>query len=250
MSRTSKFDYQAAIESNLILWPDGLTLDELLERSALEVDRSTLFRHLSRMIQRGRAERTGKARASRYRLLDAPSAKPETRLQDTALPAPQRPKSDQQSAAPAAAGEHEPQRAEPDPIPAAPHANSPTAPEGAPPPALPETVPATPPAPPPFTAAPPPSAQSARLALETSRHGPLVLKAVRRVVRERRRFNPVNLDIYLSLLVPREELDEFSAVVRRELAGLSADNLHRFDLSPAEFSGYTPLEDMPETSDS
>lgn len=71
MGRSKKFDYQAAIENSLIGHPDGLTLDELLERSGLEVDRSTLFRHLTRLIETGRAERIGDARASRYRALGA-----------------------------------------------------------------------------------------------------------------------------------------------------------------------------------
>ena len=81
MARQQKFDYQAALEIDLMAHPDGLTLDQLLEHSGFKVDRSTLFRHLSRLIAQGRAERIGKARASRYRPLaaaaipaDAPSA--------------------------------------------------------------------------------------------------------------------------------------------------------------------------------
>lgn len=71
MARQQKFDYEAALENDLIAHPGGLTLDQLLERSGFKVDRSTLFRHLSRLIEQGRAERIGKARASRYRPLAA-----------------------------------------------------------------------------------------------------------------------------------------------------------------------------------
>ena len=69
MSQPAKIDYQAVIEKNLIGHPDGLPLDELLQRSGLKVDRSTFFRHLTRLIEGGRAQRIGRARASRYRLL-------------------------------------------------------------------------------------------------------------------------------------------------------------------------------------
>jgi len=253
MSRTSKFDYQAAIEKNLIAWPDGLTLDELLERSALEVDRSTLFRHLTRLIERGRAERIGKARATRYRLLGAAPVKPEAGLPDaapTAPPVPPQAPDDHhdRSAAPAAASTLA-SRAEPDVTPPVPPADSFGAPGDPPARDRPDSTPASPQAPFAFTAgAFPSSARSDGAALEDSRHGPLLIKAVRRIVRERKRFNPVNLDIYLSLLVPREELDEFAAEVRKELNGLNADNLHRFGISPAEFSGYTPLEEYSEAS--
>jgi hypothetical protein len=255
MSRTSKFDYQAAIESNLTPWPDGLTLDELLAHSALDVDRSTLFRHLSRLIERGRAERIGKARATRYRLLGAAPIKPEPVLPDAAPTAPPtvpEPREDHpRNAAPTAASPPGPSGTEPDSIPAAPRADSFSAPDDPLPLARPDSTSARPRAPFAFTASASPSpARSDSAALEDSRHGPLVIKAVRRIVRERKRFDPVNLDIYLSLLVPREELDEFAAVVRKELAGLHEDNLHRFGISPAEFSGYTPLEEFSEASPS
>ncbi len=228
MSRSSKFDYQAAIESNLIAWPDGLTLDELLERSALEVDRSTLFRHLSRLIESGRAERIGKARATRYRLLGAARAR-----SDSAPPELQPPPANDESP-----------RVEPAAGPAASPPTPALSPDEPLPPAPPDGVPAAAQAASIFNGnyAPSPAA-AARAALEDSRHGPLVIKAVRRVVRERSRFNPVNLDIYLSLLVPREELDDFTAEVKKELAELNEGNLYRFDLSPAEFSGYSPLEE-------
>ena len=69
MGRTPKFDYRIALETELQWHPDGISLDQLLERSGLAADRSTLFRHLSRLIREGRAERIGNARASRYRTL-------------------------------------------------------------------------------------------------------------------------------------------------------------------------------------
>ena len=68
MGRPKKFNYQAVIENKLAEHPDGFSLDELLAFSELKVDRSTLFRHLTRLIERGQAERIGNARASRYRL--------------------------------------------------------------------------------------------------------------------------------------------------------------------------------------
>jgi hypothetical protein len=255
MSRTSKFDYQAAIEKNLTPWPDGLTLDELLEHSALDVDRSTLFRHLTRLIERGRAERIGKARATRYRLLGAAPVKPEAVLPDaasTAPPAPPQALEDHRPhAAAPATGSAPTSRGKPESTPAVPPADSFGAPDKPPARARPDSAPASPQAPFAFTASAFPSAaRSDGAALEDSRHGPLVIKAVRRIVRERKRFNPVNLDIYLSLLVPREELDEFTAAVRKELAGLHADNLHRYGISPAEFSAYTPLEEFSEASPS
>lgn len=69
MGQPATIDYRAVIERNLIGHPEGLALDELLQRSGLKVDRSTFFRHLTRLIKDGRAERIGRARASRYRLL-------------------------------------------------------------------------------------------------------------------------------------------------------------------------------------
>lgn len=168
MGRSKKFDYQAAIENTLIGQPDGLTLDELLERSGLEVDRSTLFRHLTRLIETGRAERIGDARASRYRpLRDAPIrahlAPPDTWLAEA------------------------------------------------------ESVP-----------------------LEGPQHDAAVRKSVRTIVREWKRFNQLNLEIYLSLFVEPGHLNQVAAAVEKELAGLHEGNLDKFGITPAEFSVFMP----------
>jgi len=168
MGRSAKADYQAVIESTLAAHPDGLPLDELLERAGLKVDRSTLFRQLTRLIETGRAERIGDARASRYRLLGAapvraPLAPPYT------------------------------ERAEPESVPV-------VAPE----------------------------------------HDAVVKKAVCRIVREWKRCDPVNLQIYLSLLVEPKHLNKVAATVEEELVGLHEGNLARFGLSQAEFSAFIP----------
>ncbi len=168
MGRSKKFDYQAAIENCLIGQPDGLTLDELLERSGLEVDRSTLFRHLTRLIETGRAERIGDARASRYRHLGVAPIR--------ALLAPP-----------------DARRAEPDSI-----------------------------------------------AFEVPQHDAAVKKTVRTIVREWKRFNQLNLEIYLSLFVEPRHLNEVAAAVEKELAGLNEGNLDKFGLTPAEFSVFIP----------
>ena len=200
MGRSKKFDYQAAIERSLIAHPDGLTLDELLERSGLEVDRSTLFRHLAQLIQQGRAERFGKARASRYRPLSAapadPSPVPPQIRQPPVQPVPEvaerRPPIEVPHLAP---GEtlplHHPLRTEPDKVPAA-----------------------------------------------TPEYGIAVKKAVRTAVREWKRLDDINLRIYLSLLVKREHIENVARAVEIELARLNEANLHEYGLTPAEFSRY------------
>lgn len=175
MGRSVKFDYHAAIENSLIAHRDGLALDELLRSSGLDVDRSTLFRHLARLIETGRVERIGNARASRYRI---PSNAP--------VPAP--------LALPGTA------HAEPAEVPAA-------APD----------------------------------------HDAVVKKAVRTIVREWKRFDRVNLQIYLSLMVKPEHLDEVAAAVESELDGLHEGNLDRFGLAPADLAGFIPPA-SPETT--
>ena len=206
MGRSNKFDYQSAIENTLIANPDGLTLDQLLECSGLEVDRSTLFRHLAKLIEQGRAERLGKARASRYRspsiVQIAADSAPPSGLHPEPKPAPefmehpppretffQPPQAETQPA-------HRPVRAEPDPVSA-----------------------------------------------EPPEYGEVVKKAVRKIVREWKRFSRVNLQIYLSLLVKPGELDEVAVAVELALAGLHEGNLADFGLTPAEFAGFTPPPD-------
>jgi hypothetical protein len=171
MGRSAKADYQAVLESTLATHPDGLPLDELLERSGLKVDRSTLFRHLTRLIETGRAERIGDARASRYRLLGAAPVRAPLAPPDT-------------------------QRAEPKSVP-----------------------------------------------VEAMEYDAVVKKAVRRIVREWKQCNPVNLQIYLSLLVEPKHLNKVTAAVEEELAGLHEGNLARFGLSQAEFSAFIPPAD-------
>ena len=168
MGRSKKFDYQAAIENSLIGQTDGLTLDELLERSGFKVDRSTLFRHLTQLIETGRAERTGDARASRYRLLSV--APPRSHL---ALP--------------------ELRRAEP-----------------------------------------------ANVPVEAPEHGAAVKKTVRTIVREWKRFDRINLEIYLSLFLKPEDANEVAAAVEKELAGLHQGNLAEFGLTRTEFDLFVP----------
>ena len=200
MGRSKKFDYESVIESKLLEHPDGLTLDELLARSGLEIDRSTLFRHLARLIERGRAQRVGKARASRYLLRGHPGSEAAPALPDAQGSAVQ-------------------------PVPA------------------PAPTERTPPLESAFSGwnrAPLP--ESDRIPAELPEQGALVKKAVRRIVREWKQCSEVNLQIYLSLLVPRDQLDGFSSVVRRELAGLHEGNLDRFELTPSEFSGFVPPE--------
>jgi hypothetical protein len=209
MGRSNKFDYQAAIKMSLIAYPDGLSLDELVEHSGLKVDRSTLFRHLTHLIEQGRAERVGKARASRYRPLDlarpAPDPEPPNTQGPAAQPVPEsveRPLPDETPFSPSSeVGElHQSGHTEQGGVPS-------RAPE-----------------------------QDA-----------VVKKAVRTIVREWKRCNRVNLQIYLSFLVKPEHLDELAAAVEKELASLHEDNLDRFGLTPAEFAGFTPLAG-PETT--
>jgi len=196
MGRTNKFDYQAAIEMTLLAHPEGLSLDELVAHSGLKVDRSTLFRHLAALIEAGRAERVGQARASRYRLLDP----------GRAAPAP-----DQADARHPAAG-HEPEDL---PGPQSNEAHG----------AEPEANPAG--------RAEPTNAPGRTRAQEAA-----VQKAVRTVVREWKRCNRINLQIYLSLLVKPEQVDELVAAVEEELAGLDEDKLDRFGLTQAEFRRF------------
>ncbi len=202
MGRSKKFNYQAVIENNLIANSDGLTLDQLLERSGLKVDRSTLFRHLARLIETGRAERIGNARASRYRALGlariAADAEPPSNQRPLVQHVPESPESHLPKATPFLSPSDVPQlhqtgRAKPDRVPVG----------------MPE-------------------------------YGEVVKKAVRTIVREWKRFSRVNLQIYLSLLVLPEHLNEVAETVEQELAGLHEGNLAGFGLSPAEFAGFTP----------
>lgn len=204
MARSNKFDYQTAIETSLIANPDGLTLDQLLERSGLAVDRSTLFRHLAKLIEQGRAERLGKARASRYRsptlarIAPDPEPEPEQGLRPGLGHAPEL------MAYPQAQDTPFPPRSEVEPLPQTGRA-------------VPAPIPA---------AAPD--------------NGEVVNKAVRKIVREWKRFSRVNLEIYLSLLVQPAQMSEVAAAVEKELAGLHQGNLAKFGLTPAEFAGFKP----------
>ena len=201
MGRPKKFDYQAVIENRLAENPKGFALDELLQYSELKVDRSTLFRHLTRLIERGRAERVGNARASRYRLSGVAPIAADPGLPDASHPAlqtlPQRLEQGRTNEAPRTADNDPQLRVEPDSIP-----------------------------------------------VEALKHGAVVKKAVRRIVQEWKRCSQANLEIYLSLLVAPEQLDEVAAIVRSELTGLHEANLHRYELSPTDFSGFIPPEDF------
>jgi hypothetical protein len=166
MGRSVKFDYRAAIEDSLTAHPEGLPLDDLLSRSGFSVDRTTLFRHLARLIEAGRVERIGNARASRYRRREIAPAHPPLALPDT-------------------------RDAEPESVPAA-------APD--------------------YSAA--------------------VTKAVRTIVRDWKRFDRINLQIYLSLLVKPEHLSEVAEMAEKELAGLHEGNLDAFGISLAAFRGF------------
>ena len=183
--------------------PEGLSLDELVEHSGLKVDRSTLFRHMAQLIEQGRAERIGKARASRYRPLNVLTSAPDRSAQNPPPPG---------ASTPATA-----QSAEP-------------------------VAPSQPIAPPdeaqvshPSGSAEPQSGPSRAIDYEA-----VVKKAVRTVVRDWKRCNHINLQIYLSLLVKPDVLDEIAEVVEKELASLTEDDLDRFGLTPTEYSRFVP----------
>lgn len=197
MGRSKKFDYQAAILASLNAHPDGLTLDELLERSGFEVDRSTLFRHLARLIQSGGAERIGNARASRYRSRRVAGIAAEPALPDTPRPEVRQPPVPREHSLPI----HHVRSAE---------------------------------------VHPPPGAETVAVPVLPPEHRAVVRKAVRTVVREWKRYDRVNLKIYLSLLAKAEHLDALAAAVEAELDRLHEGNLAEFDLSQAEFAGFIP----------
>lgn len=197
MGRSRKFDYQSLIENELTRYPDGLTLDELLQRSELEVDRSTLFRHLTQLIEQGRAQRIGNARASRYRLLANAEKGAGSGFAAATQPA----------------TGHNPERLERNLPAAAPDSGDRRAQHGT-------------------------GADHVRI--DGLRHGAVVTKAVRRIVREWKRCDRTNLQIYLSLLVESEQVDEVAAVVESQLAGLHRGNLSRYGLTQADLSGFIP----------
>jgi hypothetical protein len=203
MGRSNKFDYHAVIEKELIAHPDGVSLDELLACCGLKVDRSTLFRHLAQMIEKGRVERTGNARASRYRQLNGARADTDpggaASPRPTIQPVPESPVSQPANAAPL------------------------LSPGEVRPPA--ETG----------------HADAGSVAAGAAEYETAVKKAVRTVVREWKRCNRVNLQIYHSLLVKPEHLDEVTAAVEKELDGLREGDLARFGLSPTEFRAFTPV---------
>jgi hypothetical protein len=202
MGRSRKFDYQASIESELAAAPDGLSLDDLLARCGLKVDRSTLFRHLTHLIEIGRVERTGNARASRYRARRGAGA-------DT-LPAPAVSRQISVQQAPEFTDRQLPNGA-----PGLPPAEGrPLREAGG---AVPDAIPATAP-----------------------EYEAVVKKAVRTIVREWKRCSPVNLQIYLSLLVQPEQLDRVAAAVAKELTALHEGDLDRFGLTPEEFRSFIP----------
>ena len=198
MGRMQKFDYQAAIELSLIDHPEGLSLDELVERSGLKVDRSTLFRHLTTLIESGRAERIGKARASRYRALGSARSGPGMQARHAALQPAAEPVEQQ-----------------------IPNASSYPAPTDTP-----HTDPSGRPEP-----------EHAVVLV----HEAVVKKAVRAIVRDWKRYNRINLEIYLSLLVTPESQDEVAAEVEKALAGLRAEDLPAFGLTRDEFARYVAL---------
>ncbi|MEK7438100.1 MAG: helix-turn-helix domain-containing protein [Pseudomonadota bacterium] len=202
MSRSNKFDYQMALENSLIAHPEGLSLDELVAHTGLKVDRSTLFRHMSQLIEQGRVERVGKARASRYRSLNPAQAVPDPHPPGTQHPAIAR--------APESAERRRP-----------------------------EVVPAQPL---PRTGSLEPTPVSSPTTEPIGNYDAVVKKAVRTIVREWKRCNRVNLQIYLSLLVKPDVLDELAEVVEKELAGLREDDLDRFGLTPMEYSRFIPSE--------
>ncbi len=209
MGRSNKFDYQAIIEGSLIAHPDGLTLDELVERSGLEVDRSTLFRHLAHLIELGRAERVGKARASRYRPLDLARIGADPEPPGTRGPAvrdvPERP--ERQSPSPESQPPNETPILSPD------EARQPHPTDGAKP---------------------------AGATVVAPEHAAVVEKAVRTIVRQWKRYDRLNLQIYLSLMVKPEHLNGLTAAVEQELAGLHEGNLADFGLTQADFRSFIP----------
>ena len=72
MAKGARIDYQGVIETALSGLDDGLSLDEILIATKLSVDRSTLFRQVTRLMDACRIERVGSARSSRYRLQGIP----------------------------------------------------------------------------------------------------------------------------------------------------------------------------------
>ena len=204
MARTNKFDYAALAESELISAPEGLSLDELLARCGLKVDRSTLFRHLTKLIDLGRVERVGNARASRYRPITVG-----------------------QTLAPA-----EPPKAAPL---AAPNVVQLT--QRLPAHETPRLTPGESRQPQPFG-----RTETANPPVLVPDHGMAVNKSVRTIVRDWKRRNETNLRIYLSLMVKPEYVEELVAAVKAELAGLHEGNLDAYGLTPAEFSRYLASE--------
>jgi hypothetical protein len=204
MGRTRKFDYQGLIEAELTAQPDGLRLDDILARCALNVDRSTLFRHLSRLIEAGRIEHIGKARASRYRWIGGTgiSADPATPDNPPSMLEPALEPTDRHAPTESAI----PAQGDSAPL----HLTDSTAPEAR--------------------------------AISVRRYEAVVQKAVRTVVREWKSCSRVNLRIYLSLLVDPEQLESVAAVVESELAGLHEGNLSAYGLTLGEYAGFTPPE--------
>ena len=195
MGRARKFDYQTAIEGTLTAHPDGLSLDEMLGLAGFEIDRSTLFRQLARLIEQAKVERVGKARASRYRWLGEHGASTAPR------PPMERP--------PAEIAANEPRSEKPAPAVR-------TEPD----------------------AGVPESTQPDATNAETPEHAIAINKAVRAIVRDWKRYDRVNLHIYLSLLVAREHIDRLAAAVDRELRGLHPDRLEKFGLTPEDLAVY------------
>lgn len=264
MGRARKFDYQAAIQHNLIAASGALTLDELLERSGLEVDRSTLFRHLTALIQQGRVERLGKARASRYRPLGGTRADEAPTQADMPHPAarfaPER-------LAASLPGDRS-------------HLTQVTDRQfdigGAfePPMGTPGTAIIDDRSAPGRTEDVPESADAAHLTQESQEsngsmaenygpapaepksapvpapdYGVAIRKAVRLVVREWKRCDRRNLQIYLSLLAEPEHVEALGVTVEQELAGLHEGNLDLFGLTAAEFSEFDPTPRSAATDD-
>lgn len=200
MARPKKFDYVSVVENELIAEPNGLSLDELLARCRLNVDRSTLFRHLARLIETGRVERVGKARASRYRPLNIARMNPYSEPPQTQPPAAQ----------------DVPEIAENQPANETPLSMSSEA----------------------LQVQQSGRAESEGIPVATPDYGIAVKKAVRTVVRDWKRCNEVNLRIYLSLLVKPEHVEEVAAVVKIELAGLHEGNLDGYGLTAVDFSRF------------
>ncbi|TSA10356.1 MAG: hypothetical protein D4R74_14890 [Betaproteobacteria bacterium] len=95
----------------------------------------------------------------------------------------------------------------------------------------------------------PAPAEAENVPVPTPDYGVAIRKAVRVVVREWKRCDRRNLQIYLSLLAEPEHVDALSVTVEQELAGLHEGNLEKFELTPAEFGEFDPTPRSAATGD-